>query len=678
MSENLTHSGFNRLVEDLTTAAKNYYDSETLSMSDAEYDAGVDTVAAAMDSNPDWSNEASRALVESVAGGQSAGGDVTHPTRMLSMAKVASGAVGLSEIEAFVAKVNGPIVVEPKMDGLAVRAVYERGTLVLAATRGDGTTGEDITAQVLRGIAGLPVTLRARWSGEVRGEVYMTVNDFENAQTLRVERGGKPFVNPRNAVAGCLRKTGDENAMPMHFAAYDLVGPTDGFDGRGHVAHMLFAKSLGLGTALATIDGLTARHADGRSVCGVIAEIETLRPNLDFEIDGAVIKADMPEDRSRLGEGSRTPNWAVAYKYAAEEVSAEVLDVEVSVGRTGRIGLRFRITPTFVGGTTVEFATGHNPAWIADQGIGIGSKVVLKRAGDVIPRITAALDGNDGIEPWVAPETCPQCDEPWDKSSLLWRCVTPSCGLANAITYWAGRDCLDVEGLGGTVAEALAETVLEGGRQVKDVADLYDLTLEEWSSLILGTTSTGSDRRLGEANARKIMISLLDSKKQPFNRVITGLGIRMTGRSVGRWLAKEFPTMDRLRNANVEQVAQIEKMGPIKAQHVVDGLAAMGPVIDKLAARGLNMGEEPSAESGVLPLAGMTFVVSGSVPGYTRTTAQEALESRGAKASSSVSKTTTGLITDETTTSKAVKAQSLGVKIIDPAHFEALLRGEGL
>lgn len=670
---------FDAHVALLTAAAGSYYDSDLLRMTDAEYDAGIAQIEAALVAHPIWASADADALLGSIAAGQSAGGDVTHPTRMLSMAKVTAGdADALVSIDALVAKCPRGVVVEPKMDGLALRVEYVAGRLSRAVTRGDGSSGEDVTAQVTRGegVSGLPVTLAEDWTGEVRGEVFMTLDQFEAAQVLRAERGGKPFVNPRNATAGALRKTGAEHWMPMTFAAYDLSAEFGDLVQTSHTGLMMTAATLGFITARglaeqAGIKGGPFTHAEATR--GAIEQIASARQNLPFEIDGAVVKADRRQDRTALGEGSRTPRWALAYKYPAEEATAIVEDVEVTVGRTGRIGLRARISPTFVGGTTVTYATCHNPSWIVEQGIGIGSTVVLKRAGDVIPRITAPLDSpaNAGIAAWAPPSVCPQCAEPWNTDSLLWRCETPSCGLVNAIDYFTSRDAMDVEGLGGVVAEAL---VVHG--YVESIADLYDLRAETLGDLPLGETSTGGVRRLGELNAAKIVANLESSKTQPLNRVITGLGIRGTGRSMSRALATAFPTMDLLRAAHVEDLAEVEKIGPKKAALIAAGLTSMVPVLDRLAAVGVNMGSEVTEVTGSKPLAGKTVVVSGSVPGYSRNEANEAIEAAGGKSSGSVSAKTSYLVTAETTTSKAKKAADLGVPVIDPDQFAALLRGE--
>lgn len=672
---------FDALVENLTEAAAAYYDSDTLLMTDAEYDAGIDAVTAALEESPDWYGFFVQGLLSKVAAGQSAGGDVTHPVRMLSMDKVTAGADDiLARIAAIVAASPSGVDVEPKMDGLALRVEYVEGRLVLAATRGDGSTGEDVTAQVTRGagVVGLPAVLNSPFTGEVRGEVYMSSTQFEQAQVLRAERGGKPFVNARNATAGALRRTGDEHWMPLSFGLYDLTGAVSGHDYDSHSDRMFASATLGFApVAMLVSDKVTPGvYTNVDDVMAAIEHLELHRPGLGFDIDGAVIKADRDADRAALGEGSRTPKWALAYKYAAEEGTAIVEDIEVSVGRTGRIGLRARITPTFIAGTTVTYATCHNPSWVVEQGIGIGSVVVLKRAGDVIPRITAPLDtsANADTAPWTPPAACPQCGEEWNTESLLWRCETPSCGLVNAITYFASRDALDIEGLGGSIAEALAETSFAGGRKIESVADLYHLTLEEWAGLLVGTTATGGDRLLGETTARKIMVELSKSKDQPLARVITGLGLRGTGRSMSRALASHFGSMAALRAATPDQVAEVEKIGPKKAQLIVDGLTKMASVINRLAAAGLQMEAAKVAAGG--PLEGKTVVISGSVPGYSRNEANEAVVAAGGKSSGSVSKNTSYLVTAETSTSKAKKAADLGVPIIDPADFAKLLAGE--
>jgi DNA ligase (NAD+) len=685
---------FDMAVGQAQAAAEDYYDSDYMGMTDAEYDALVERIEDTKAAHPDWDD---KGVTTEVAAGASAGGDVKHPVAMLSLGKVRV----TSDLEKFVAIVGGPLVVEVKLDGLAIRAEYVDGNLTQAVTRGDGLSGEDVTVQAKRfgGIHGLPITLSKPWTGEIRGEVFMTDKNFDAANINRVAAGGTAFVNPRNATAGSLRKADREYATPMSFGAYDISGETVD-DQPDYTLRMFFAANLGFTTALSlTPMNLTKNRgngaldrirsffedrfgqdrtaadvnptADALDVLDRIAHIGEQRATLGYPIDGAVIKAEQQADRDRLGMASRTPRWATSFKYAADTATTVLKDIEVQIGRTGRITLRALLEPVFVGGTTITYATLHHPGFVYEHGFAIGQTVAVYRAGDVIPRVTAAMgEQPEGLAPWVAPETCPQCGEAWDKSSVLWRCHTPECSVAGRIAFFASRDCMDIEGLSESTAEALAESGL-----VSNVADLFDLTVADLAAVKTGkTSSTGTELTIGTGRATSILAELDRAKSQPFNRVITSLGIRMTGRSVGRWLAREFHTMDRLRAATVTELASIEKLGDIKANHIAGGLESMGHVIDRLAAAGVNMGEDPSGtDAADLPLAGKTYVVSGSVPGYTRTTVAERIESLGGKASSSVSKTTTALVTDDPSTSKGVKALSLGIPVMDPADFLALI-----
>lgn len=632
-------------------------------MSDADYDALADRIQATLAVHPDWDDQG---LTTEVAAGASAGGTVVHPTPMLSLDKVKTR----DELAAFVVRLADLAVVEVKLDGLAVRARYREGRLALVATRGDGSTGEDVTTQALRGdgIAGLPVILARPFTGEVRGEVYMTDTDFATANTNRVAAGGKAFVNARNATAGSLRTQIAVAATPMTFAAYEIAG--EGADAlTEHSSRMAYATSLGFATAYDLTRAASSGHVVAGNVEDVLAVIDTIektRPTLGYQIDGAVIKAEADVSRDRLGMASRTPYWATAFKYPPDTGFSTLRDIEVAVGRTGRASFRAAIDPVFVGGSTITYASLHNAPWILEQGLAIGMKVAVVRAGDVIPRVTAAVgEQPEDLHTWQPPTTCPQCGEPWDTSSLLWRCHTASCAAVNALVYWCSRDALDVERVGESICEALVEQGL-----ATTVADLYDLTVDDLANLPMGTTSTGSVRRLGLANATEIMAQLEASKAQPLNRVITGLGIRMTGRSVGRWLATRFSSMAALRAATVAEIAEIDKMGMVKAQAVVDGLAAMGDVIDRLTSHSLTMHAVDGG--GHRPWEGKKVVVSGTVPGMSRTEAQEAAARLGATVSGSVSKNTEILVAGDGAGSKLAKAQQLAVEVMSAEDFAAL------
>jgi len=642
-------------------AAKKYYDGEEISMTDAEYDILIDRITLSVEEHKDWD---AQGLLEEVAAGVSAGGDVKHPVPMLSMAKAKEEI----EIAKFMERVSFPMIVEPKLDGLAVRIVYENGKLVLAATRGDGNMGEDVTAQAV-GLLGLPSKITKGIDLEVRGEVFMTEKDFQVSNVNRVASGKTAFVNPRNATAGALRKIDAEYKNQMSFAAYGASGTIlEGIDSYLEVMSKL--STLGIQTALSLIETIVPAEKNNsfKKIQSSVEKIGLNRETLGFPIDGAVVKIDSLEAREQLGDVSNTPRWAVAFKYAADTASTILRDIEIAVGRTGHMSLRAVLDPVFVGGTTITYATLHNPKFVSDADFRIGDTVYVYRAGDVIPRVNAVdlSKRPKNSKKWVAPATCPSCDQPWDTSNVVWRCATPECSVASALTYWCSRDAMDIDGAGETVCEALVESGM-----VNNIADLYDLTEAQLASLPLGITESGNLRNLGKANAKKILVGIEKSKSQPFNRVVAGLGIRKTGRSVGRWLASTFKNMDALRSATVEQISEIDKMGTIKAQHVVDGLVELSSVIDRLTAHGVTMASEEI--KGEKPLAGKVYVVSGSVPGYTRTTISERIEALGGTASGSVSAKTTALITSETDTSKAIKAAQLGILIIDPVAFAALI-----
>ncbi|MFJ4109230.1 NAD-dependent DNA ligase LigA [Oerskovia enterophila] len=658
------------LAEGLRAAAGAYYDTDELRMSDAEYDSGIEQLRIAVAADPSLAGQFAD-LLDAVAAGQSAGGDVEHPTMMGSLDKAPT----LDALDALVLAIDGPVVVEPKLDGLAIRALYRAGRLDLVATRGDGRTGEDVTERVRRlEIDGLPARLvGADLSVEVRGEVFMADARFPAAQTARAALGGAPFVNPRNAAAGILRKGDAAYAGLLTFAAYDVV-PVDGSPATvadpSYSARLTVVEQAGIGTARALAPWLAGGEPvvlTGEpgtvAVRSAVAALAERRPDLGFPIDGIVVKADLDADRARLGSGSRTPRWSVAYKYEAETAVTRVVAITTGVGRTGRLAIRVEVEPVFVGGTTITFATGHNATWMLEKDVRVGDTVVIKRANDVIPYIeSVVLDERPADStPWTPPATDPNGGE-WDKSTLLWRSTDPSLSVGATIRYAVSRDALDIEGIGTEIVESLVEQGL-----VADVADLFSLDVETLTSLPLG-----EGRMLGAKNAVKIAAEIERAKGAAWNRVITALGIRMTGRTMGRRLAAAIPTLDLLRAATVDDLAAVDGIGPIRAAAIregLDDLEARG-VLGRLAAAGVHTGTAPDPEDTVaLPLAGMTVVVSGSVPGYSRTTVAELVEANGGKASSSVSSATSLLVSEPSTSSKYVKATDLGVRIVTPAEF---------
>jgi DNA ligase (NAD+) len=654
----LSESDFDAAVVKAMTAAAAYYDTDAQLISDAEYDTLIERIEASIAIHPTWN---AGGLLDEVAAGQSVGGDVVHPIPMLSLAK----AKNESEVQSFMARLNGPAVVEVKLDGMAVRAVYVDGILDLVATRGDGSTGEDVTSQAAR-ISGLPTKLDVKIDLEVRGEVYMTDSDFDEANVNRVASGKPAFVNPRNATAGSLRATDAKYFAPMSFAAYDAMGDSLGqFD--NHISRMEQVSSFGISTAISLMSG-NYEGDSGEQVLSLIEKIGTARTTLGFPIDGAVVKASKDSKREELGSVSRTPKWAVAFKYAADVSTTILRDVEVAVGRTGRISLRAALDPVFVAGTTISFATLHNPKFVEDADFRIGDTVFVYRAGDVIPRVSAVdltRRQSDSVK-WVAPQGCPTCSQPWDKSSLLWRCRTPECSTVGRIEYATSRDVLDIEGFSTALAEQLVESGL-----VNDVADLYSLTVDQIASQPVGDGS----RSVGQTVAKKIVKEITDSKSQPLARVITALGIRMTGRTMGRRLAAHFVSMSAFQAATESQLAEVEGVGSEKARVIREGLAGVRDIVARLAAAGVTMeSDQPEpVNSSSLPLSGKTVVVSGAVPGLTRNEANEWVERLGGKSSGSVSAKTSILVSGDGSGSKTSKAEELGVTIMSAEAFADLV-----
>jgi len=653
-----TREEFSAALVSLKAAAAAYYDGDgTLAMTDDEYDSLIDRVAATISKHPQLDDEG---VLTTVAAGTSSGGTVKHPVSMLSLGK----SKNIDDIRDYLdTKVAGQrTVTECKLDGMAVRVVYQSGSMTIAVTRGDGITGEDITRQ-LTNVVELPTVLaNGRIDMEVRGEVYMTQKQFEVASAARVAVGKPEFANPRNATAGVIRNE-QSAGTELSFACYDVSGSFVN-DMDSYLDRMNIVSKLGIRPAVSLLPDV---EPSGDAV-KVISDIKERRSKLGFPIDGAVVKADSMHVREELGEVSRHPRWAIAFKYPAEEVTSTLRAIEVTIGRTGRLALTGIVDPVFVAGATVSKASLHNVSWLVATGMNVGSKVAVSRANDVIPRIVP-LAGGAPVPAWVPPSVCPQCDGEWDKSTLLWRCTSPECSVVGRISYFASRDCMDIEGLGLEVADALVESGL-----VTTVADLYDLTVGSLANVQMGVTTTGQPRLVGETVAAKIVTEIDLSKTQPLNRVITSLGIRKTGRTMGRRLAAHFKSLSSLRSASITDITEVEGIAVDKATVIYDGLREMSPVIDRLVAAGVSTKVDtvPTVNVSVLPLAGKKVVVTGTVPGLTRTEAQEAVEALGGTATSSVSKTTDVVVVGEGAGSKADKAAQLGIPVMDAEKFAAL------
>lgn len=643
-------------VRTAAEAADAYYQNAGLLMADGEYDRLLREIAAYETAHPEERVE--HHLHEKVAAGTSTGGDVTHAAPMLSLENCFS----LDELRTWLdGRGAGRYTTEPKYDGLSLAATYERGRLVRIATRGDGTSGENVTYAADR-IEGLPSLLAEPLDLEVRGEVIFTRENYENANTLRVAAGKKAFVNPRNAAAGTLRAENLEYPVTLSFYAHGQVGLTTEH-------HSDAMRRLGkLGVGVGSGDLAISVHDDAASAIAAVERFDSVRETLPLDVDGMVVKCDAISEQQRLGSSSRAPRWGIAYKYPALEATSVLRAVEWTVGRTGRITPRATIDPVFVAGTTVTYATLHNADDIKRKDLRIGDTVLVKRAGEVIPRIEAPIvEKRDGTETVVeAPATCPRCDGAIVTDDIVWRCSRGrACGTGEAIRYATSRDCLDIEGMG----EKLVEQLVAGGR-VKDVADLFTLTVEDLAGL----------ERMGETSARKVVEQIEIARTRPLSRVFCALGVRMTGRSMSRRLARHFTNMDALRNAGTETLCTVEGVGPERAAVIVEELAELADVIDRLAALGVNMREPIAAETAAADadgVAGKTFVVTGAMngrlEGFSRNDVHARIEAAGGKTSGSVSTKTDYLVTGDSGGSKVEKARALGVATITPDELAELL-----
>ncbi|WP_112135556.1 NAD-dependent DNA ligase LigA [Glycomyces dulcitolivorans] len=658
-------------------AADAYYGSGESGMDDDTYDRLLRGITAWEVEHPDL--VAADSPTREVAAGVTSG-DVEHAVRMLSLGNVFSE----EDLRDWAASVERRLggravaawVVEPKLDGVALAARYREGKLVQLVTRGDGSTGEDVS-HVIGDLTGLPQELTEPVTVEVRGEVLMTEAQFAAANEARAAHGGAVFANRRNASSGSLRAKDRPYRVQQTFFAYDaLTDPAHTSDpGLADLPHSELIgrlEELGLGTTLGTPVG-TFACADLDEVLARITAIGTLRPDLPYELDGAVIKADLPADRAEAGFGSRTPHWATAYKYPAAQKITTLLAVEWSVGRTGVIAPRAVLEPVEVGGTTITYATLHNPADIRRRDLMIGDQVTVYRAGEVIPRVEGAMTTlRTGAEQVIEfPDACPRCGAGIDRSQERWRCERGRvCGQVEAIRYAVARDCLDIEGLGEKIVVQLVEKDL-----IEDFADLFTLTRGQLLDL----------DRMGEVSADKLVDAIAGAKTRPLNRVFCALGVLGTGRSMSLRIATYFGSMDAITAADAAALELVDGIGGEKAPVIVAEVAELAPVIAKLKAAGVNLDQPgwvppaaPDAESDAepgegLPLAGLAVVVTGGMSGpladYTRTQMNELIARAGGKASSSVSKKTGLVVAGENAGSKLAKAADLGIETITPEQF---------
>ena len=655
----------NELRTLLREASHRYYVLDAPTLSDAEYDRAFRELEEIERTQPDLvTPESPTQRVGAQPGERFA--KVPHARQMMSLANIFADEE-LVEVDARIRKLLGeePVtyIFEPKLDGLAVTLTYEDGKLARGATRGDGLVGEDVTAN-LRTIRTVPLQLEgtppARF--EARGEVFIRKKDFARLNAEREAAGEPPFVNPRNSAAGSLRQLDPRETAkrPLSLFFYD-VGETGGLEFATHWEKLETLRSFGLRTnpenrRFTSLDEIRAGYRD----------LLARRHEIAYEIDGTVVKVDSEDQRRRLGAVSRTPRWATAYKFPAEEEATTVEDIQIQVGRTGALTPVAILKPVHVGGVTVSRATLHNEEEIRRKDVRRGDRVFLRRAGDVIPEIVRVIVESrppEGLPEFHMPATCPVCGAGVERApdEAIHRCTNLSCPaqLVGRLRHFASRGALDIAGLGEETCARLVQTGL-----VRTPADLYSLTREQWLSL----------ERMGEKSADNLLAALEASKRTSLRRFIYALGIRLVGEATALALALRFPSMELLLAATLDDLQAVRDVGPEVAGRIFEFLQK--PENRAAIERFLEAGVAPAPEaprSAAGPFAGKSVVLTGSLQGYTREEAKAEVERRGGRVAGSVSRKTDLVVAGDDSGSKLKKAQEFGVKIVDEAGFRALL-----
>lgn len=646
-----------------------YHEQDRPEITDQEYDQLIRELTELENSFPDLISEDSPT--------RRVGGEplpffekVVHKTPMLSL----GNAFGEEDLRDFDRRVRQAVgsqdvryVCELKIDGLAVSLRYENGVFVRGATRGDGTTGEDIT-QNLKTIRSIPLRLTKPVSLEVRGEAYMSKGAFEKLNKEREERGEALFANPRNSAAGSLRQLDPKIAASRQLDTFIYgIGDLQGETVDSHSEGLDLLESLGFMVnrerrVFDNIDDLIA----------FIAVWTEKRPQLPYEIDGMVIKVDSYAQQQELGFTAKSPRWAIAYKFPAEEAVTVLTGIEVSVGRTGTVTPTALLKPVSLAGTTVKRASLHNEDIIREKGLLIGDHVVVKKAGDIIPEIVAVLpERRTGDEvPFAMPTHCPECGSDLVRleEEVALRCINPMCPaqIREGIIHFVSRTAMNIDGLGEKVVAQLFNDGI-----IHSVADLY--YLHQQRDVLLGM------ERMGEKSVDNLLAAIEASKQNSLERILFGLGIRLVGAKAARVLAEHFGHMDAIMQANEEDLTQIDEIGPKMAASLVNYFRQpqAEAVIERLKAAGVNMEYKGiRIESGAdLPFAGKTIVLTGTLAQMSRQEAEEAIARLGGKVTGSVSKKTDLVIAGEKAGSKLEKAEKLGVAVMDEAGFLQVLEG---
>ncbi|GAB7070050.1 NAD-dependent DNA ligase LigA [Mycobacterium hodleri] len=666
-----------QLADDVRGHQFRYYVKDAPIVSDGEFDRLLGELNALEERHPELRTPDSPTQLVGGAGFATDFSSADHLERMLSLDNVFTP----DELVAWASRLTGEIGADPeflcelKIDGVALALVYRDGVLTRAATRGDGRTGEDVTLNA-RTISDIPERLAPSDDHpipavlEVRGEVFFRLADFEDLNAGLVAEGKAPFANPRNSAAGSLRQKNPAVTArrKLRMICHGL-GRAEGFSPATLHDAYLALKAWGL-----PVSDHTTRVTGIDAVAERVAYWGEHRHDVEHEIDGLVVKLDDVALQRRLGATSRAPRWAIAYKYPPEEATTKLLDIRVNVGRTGRVTPFAYMEPVKIAGSTVGLATLHNASEVKRKGVLIGDTVVIRKAGDVIPEVLGpVVDVRDGTERgFEMPTNCPECGTtlaPAKEGDADIRCPnsrTCPAQLRERVFHVAGRGAFDIEGLGYEAAVALLQSGV-----ITDEGDLFTLTADDLLRTQLFTTQKGEL----SANGKRLLANLDRAKQQPLWRVLVALSIRHVGPTAARALAGEFGSLEAIEAASEEQLAASEGVGPTIAAAVIDWFTVdwHRAIVDKWRAAGVRMHDERD-ESVPRTLEGLSVVVTGSLPGFSRDEAKEAILARGGKAAGSVSKKTAYVVAGDAPGSKYDKAIELGVPVLDEDGFRRLLQ----
>ncbi|MDO5032858.1 NAD-dependent DNA ligase LigA [Corynebacterium sp.] len=659
---------WSELAQEVRRHREQYYNGEP-TIPDADFDALFQRLLALEAEHPELQTPDSP--TQQVGAAPEGAADIEHLERLYSLDNVFSAEEMQDWLDRTPAKTY---LTELKIDGLSIDLVYRDGTLTTAATRGDGRVGEDITANAkvipdiphqITGTDDYPVPAVL----EVRGEVYMRPDEFEEINAARREEGKPTFANPRNAAAGGLRMKDPKEVKKrrLHMVCHG-IGAREGFEPASQHDAYRALEAWGF-----PVSPYTKQVHSAEAVQEQVSYWAEHRHDAYFEMDGLVVKVDDLASQRALGATSRAPRWAIAYKYPPEEVTTKLLDIEVSVGRTGRVTPFAVMEPVFVSGSTVSRATLHNQFEVKNKNVLIGDTVIIRKAGEIIPEVLGpVLELRDGSErEFVFPETCPACGTtlaPQKEGDQDWRCPnTRSCPaqLAARLEYLASRKALDIEVLG----EKAAVDLIDSG-VLKDESDLFDLDAEALLKTSAFTTKAGNLN----AQGKKLLENLKSARETEFWRVLVALSIRHVGPIAARALASRYGSMEALREASESELAETDGVGEIIAASFKQWFEVdwHREIVEKWAKAGVSM-EDTTSDKPEQTLEGLTVVVTGTLENFTRDSAKEAIISRGGKAAGSVSKKTDYVVVGDNAGSKADKARDLGLRILDESGFQQLL-----